>query len=159
MRQGTRASRTFKLRPVVDAARDREGAAAVEFALVLPALLLMMFGIINFGIALNQYLELTDGVREGGRTFAISRSSATPYTSTTTAITSAAANLTAGSITITVQVNGVACTTNAGCSTALTAAPGGAATVIATYPVNLNFLAFNYAPSANLTSTTTDLIE
>lgn len=45
-------------------ARDR-GAAAVEFALVLPLLLLIVFGIIDFGRALNAQITLTEAAREG----------------------------------------------------------------------------------------------
>jgi Flp pilus assembly protein TadG len=46
--------------------RDR-GAAAVEFALVLPLLLLIVFGIIDFGRALNAQITLTQAAREGAR--------------------------------------------------------------------------------------------
>jgi Flp pilus assembly protein TadG len=51
-------------------ARDR-GAAAVEFALVLPVLLLILFGIIDFGRALNAQIELTGAAREGARLAAL----------------------------------------------------------------------------------------
>jgi Flp pilus assembly protein TadG len=51
-------------------ARDR-GAAAVEFALVLPLLLLLVFGIIDFGRALNAQLTLTQAAREGVRLAAL----------------------------------------------------------------------------------------
>ena len=47
-------------------ARDR-GAAAVEFALLLPLLLLIVFGIIDFGRALNAQITLTQAAREGAR--------------------------------------------------------------------------------------------
>ncbi len=47
-------------------ARDR-GATAVEFALLLPVLLLLLFGIIDFGRALNAQITLTQAVREGAR--------------------------------------------------------------------------------------------
>jgi Flp pilus assembly protein TadG len=47
-------------------ARDR-GAAAVEFALLLPLLLLLIFGIIDFGRALNAQITLTQAAREGAR--------------------------------------------------------------------------------------------
>jgi Flp pilus assembly protein TadG len=47
-------------------ARDR-GAAAVEFALVFPLLLLIVFGIIDFGRALNTQITLTQAAREGAR--------------------------------------------------------------------------------------------
>ncbi|MBB5870955.1 hypothetical protein F4553_004334 [Allocatelliglobosispora scoriae] len=43
------------------------GAAAAEFALVLPLLLLLVFGIIDFGRMINQQLTLTEGAREGSR--------------------------------------------------------------------------------------------
>ena len=52
------------------AARDR-GAAAVEFALLLPVLLLLVFGIIDFGRALNAQITLTQAAREGARIAAL----------------------------------------------------------------------------------------
>jgi Flp pilus assembly protein TadG len=51
-------------------ARDR-GTAAVEFALVLPVLLLIVFAIIDFGRALNAQLTLTAAAREGVRLAAL----------------------------------------------------------------------------------------
>ncbi len=51
-------------------ARDR-GSVAVEFALVLPVLLLILFGIIDFGRALNAQIELTGAAREGARLAAL----------------------------------------------------------------------------------------
>ncbi len=56
-------------------ARDR-GAAAVEFALVLPLLLLLVFGIIDFGRLLNAQLTLTQAAREGVRLAALGYSNA-----------------------------------------------------------------------------------
>lgn len=46
--------------------RDR-GAAAVEAALVLPLLLLLVFGIIDFGRMLNAQIKVTEAAREGAR--------------------------------------------------------------------------------------------
>jgi Flp pilus assembly protein TadG len=43
----------------------------VEFALVLPVLLLFVFGIIEFGKAYNARIELTSAVREGARAVAL----------------------------------------------------------------------------------------
>jgi Flp pilus assembly protein TadG len=51
-------------------ASDR-GSVAVEFALVLPALLLILFGIIDFGRALNAQITLTGAAREGVRLAAL----------------------------------------------------------------------------------------
>jgi Flp pilus assembly protein TadG len=56
-------------------ARDR-GATAVEFALVLPLLLLLVCGIIDFGRALNAQITLTQAAREGARLGALGYSSA-----------------------------------------------------------------------------------
>ncbi len=48
--------------------RDRDdGAAAVEFAIVLPLLVMLVFGIISFGIIFHHRLSLGDGAREAAR--------------------------------------------------------------------------------------------
>jgi Flp pilus assembly protein TadG len=52
------------------AARDR-GAVAVEFALLLPVLLLLVFGMIDFGRAINAQITLTQAAREGARLAAL----------------------------------------------------------------------------------------
>ena len=52
------------------ARRDR-GAAAVEFALVLPVLLLIIFGIIDFGRMLYTQITLTQAAQASARAAAI----------------------------------------------------------------------------------------
>ena len=47
--------------------RREDGASAVEFALVVPLLLMLFFGIISFGIILAQNMALNNGAREGAR--------------------------------------------------------------------------------------------
>jgi len=49
------------------APNNDRGAAMVEFALVLPILLLLTLGIINFGYLFGQNLALNQAVREGAR--------------------------------------------------------------------------------------------
>lgn len=48
-----------------------DGAAAVEFALVLPVLILLVFGIIEFGLVFNRWLSVTHAAREGVRTYSL----------------------------------------------------------------------------------------
>lgn len=48
-------------------ARCRKGQALVEFALVLPLLMLLILGIVEFGRAWNAKQILTDAAREGAR--------------------------------------------------------------------------------------------
>ena len=43
------------------------GATAVEFALLFPLLMLIVFGIIDFGRVLNAQITLTQAAREGAR--------------------------------------------------------------------------------------------
>jgi Flp pilus assembly protein TadG len=59
--------------------RDR-GASAVEFALLLPVLLLVVFGIIDFGRALNAQITLTQAAREGVRLAALGEPNVTGRT-------------------------------------------------------------------------------
>ena len=45
-----------------------KGASAVEFALVLPVLILILFGIIEFGFIIYDKAVITNASREGART-------------------------------------------------------------------------------------------
>jgi Flp pilus assembly pilin Flp len=47
--------------------RDERGAAMVEMAVVLPVLMLIVMGIVEFGRAWNVYQVITDAAREGAR--------------------------------------------------------------------------------------------
>lgn len=51
--------------------RGDEGQATVEFALILPILILLVVGIFEFGRAWNAHQVITDAAREGARTGAI----------------------------------------------------------------------------------------
>jgi Flp pilus assembly protein TadG len=77
-------------------AGDR-GATAVEFALLLPIVLMMVFGLIDFGRALNAQISLTQAAREGARLAALGGS-----TSAVTARTQSAAGNLGGTVTVTV---------------------------------------------------------
>jgi Flp pilus assembly protein TadG len=48
----------------------QRGAAAVEFALVLPLFLLLVFGIVDFSRAFNVQLTVSDAAAEGARALA-----------------------------------------------------------------------------------------
>jgi Flp pilus assembly protein TadG len=56
--------------------QTERGAAAVEFALVLPVLMLLIFGIVDFGRMLNAKITITEAAREGARAAALVDASA-----------------------------------------------------------------------------------
>lgn len=70
--------------------RDR-GAAAVEFALVLPILLLLTFGIISFGYAFHVQTLLDNAARDAVRVYVLS--DGTPTQAMTAARDRAAASV------------------------------------------------------------------
>jgi Flp pilus assembly protein TadG len=53
---------------------DDRGAIVVEFALILPILLILLFGIIEFGRAYNTQISLQGAAREGARALALGNS-------------------------------------------------------------------------------------
>ena len=136
---------------------DRRGMALIEFVFVSPVLLMMGIGLIKFGLAVSQYLMLTNAAAQGVNYFALSRGTSTPYDSTITAITGAAPSLTAATITKTLKVNGTACTTNTGCQTALVA--GATALVIATYPCDLTVMGVNFKSGCTLTAQSAQMVQ
>jgi Flp pilus assembly protein TadG len=66
----------MKRRPSSSRKTSDRGTAAVEFALIVPVLLLIIFGIIDFGRALNAQISLTGAAREGVRLAALGYSNA-----------------------------------------------------------------------------------
>ena len=62
-------------RGVLRAAPDEQGASLAEFALVLPILLMVLFGIIEFGVAFSRSQAIEAAAREGGRLASLSASS------------------------------------------------------------------------------------
>lgn len=63
-------------------ARTERGASAVEFAIVLPVLFLVIAGIVDFGRAYQAQVQLTNAAREGARAAVILPLGSTPAPTT-----------------------------------------------------------------------------
>jgi Flp pilus assembly protein TadG len=74
-----------------------------EFALVLPLLVLILFSIIQFGIAFNNYISLTDAVRAGARKGAVARQLSDPAGATIASVRAAATDLKPSDLQISVE--------------------------------------------------------
>jgi Flp pilus assembly protein TadG len=86
-----------------DLRRDR-GAAAVEFALILPVLLLMVLGMLEFSRAYNAQISLSGAAREGAREMAIHGDADDAIAAAIAAAPSVNPAVTAGDITITESI-------------------------------------------------------
>ena len=58
---------------VARACRDERGAALVEFALVLPLLLMLLLGMLEFGKAYNYWIDTTHLANQGARWAVVNR--------------------------------------------------------------------------------------
>jgi Flp pilus assembly protein TadG len=74
--------------------RNERGQTMVEFALVVPILCVVLFGILQFGALYNDYVTLTDAARVGARKAAVSRQSSNPSGAAVAATLAAAPGLT-----------------------------------------------------------------
>jgi len=81
------------------AVHDR-GAAALEFALVLPILLILVLGIVEFGRVFNVQISVTNAAREGARVMAIRNSPADARAAAIAAAPAVNPAISAGNITV-----------------------------------------------------------
>jgi len=141
-------------------------------ALVLPILMLIVIGILKFGVLYNNYLQLTDAVRSGARQLAIERGQGDPCGDAGTQIGTSAAALNQ-TITATMNMSGdttdnyqdVIAAAGGGTKTYTpsgtcpTLVSGSAATVKATYPCDLQIFGINFFSSCTLNASATERIE
>ena len=116
----------------------------VEFALVIPILCVVLFGVIQFGILYKNYITLTDATRIGARKAAVSRLEADPVAVTVAKVESSASGLDPAKLSVTVS--------------ATAWEHGEDVTVTATYPYDVNLLGFVVA-AGELESKTTERVE
>jgi Flp pilus assembly protein TadG len=85
-------------------ARRERGQTLVEFALVLPIILILLIGVVEFGIAWENDIEVTDAAREGSRAAVIQRinGQTAMVTSGTAAARSSASDLNQSKLTVSV---------------------------------------------------------
>lgn len=147
-----RASRSARRR-----AGTESGQALVEFALILLPLLVIVFGIIKFGILFGQYVTLTNATAYGARTLAVNRGAGTgppnACSMAQTALDTAATTLNTSQITITESFP------SPDTSTCNALVAGDTATLQATYPCNMQILFLNVWPSCQMTAVTSVRIE
>lgn len=122
---------------------EERGQTIVEFAMVLPLLCALLFGIIQFGLVYNNYVTLTDAVRAGARKAAVSREAADPTGDVKSAVVDSGADIKIATSDISVSSDWQ---------------PGHDVSVTATYPYSINLFGF-VVKSGRLTSTTTERVE
>src|SRR5215210_6968428 len=127
----------------ISSRKQEQGQTMTEFALVLPLLALLLFGVIQFGIVFNHYVTVTDAVRAGARQGAVGRHTANPSAAVVDRVRDSASGLDQSKLNVSVtspwtQASDV--------------------TVTATYPYNISLLGF-VVKSGNLASTTTERVE
>lgn len=79
--------------------KNNQGQALVEFALVLPVLLLLTVGAMEFGLAINQYIVLTEAAREGARSAALGATN----TTITSVVNAAVSEIGTSQLTVTIS--------------------------------------------------------
>lgn len=77
-------------------AGNQDGQDLAEYALVLPVLLMLIFGIIEFGILVFDYNTVANAAREGARAGILSPSDACDLACLDARVTTAARRLTSG---------------------------------------------------------------
>jgi Flp pilus assembly protein TadG len=157
--------------------KGEDGSSLIEFAVCLGPLMLIMTGIFAFGIAVGNYVILTNACSAGAMQLAISRGSLAspnydPCATAVSAVEAAAPTLTAASLKFVIVLNtttyptGGTATASLSCtSTSNTAGAaanlvqGQIVTVTVTYPCNLSVYKANNFPSCTMTAKSTELVQ
>ncbi len=134
-----------------------DGQALVEFAILLPLLLLILVGSMKFGLTLNNYLTLTDAARVGARQLALSRGLTTnPCAAAEQRATVAAGGLSSSQITYSESFSpGTDNCTNS----ATTWNEGDTATFTASYPCDLTILGVSFFSGCRLSASASEAVE
>jgi Flp pilus assembly protein TadG len=126
----------------IDITNER-GQTMTEFAIVLPILVVLLFGIVQFGITFNNYVTLTDAARAGARRAAVARNESDPAGAATTAVRSSATDLNQSKLNVSVSSPWT---------------PGSDVTITASYPYSISLLGW-VVKSGDLTTKTTERVE
>jgi Flp pilus assembly protein TadG len=125
--------------------KNERGQTMTEFAFVLPILLVLLFGIMQFGVIFNNYVALTDAARAASRKGAVSRSASDPQGDCEATGYAAGTNLDQPHVKFILTCNS-------------TWAIGSDVTVTATYPYNVRLLNWVVA-SGTLNTTMKERVE
>jgi Flp pilus assembly protein TadG len=125
--------------------KGERGQTFTEFAFVLPILVVLLLAIVQFGVAFNHYVTLTDAVRTGARKAAVSRNDPDRVNICRNAVLGAADNLDEDILEPTIS-----CASSWG--------PGTDVTVHADYPYDISLLGWTVY-SGRLNSTTKERVE
>lgn len=155
--------------------RSDEGQSVLEFALCVPVLLLIVTGISTFGIALNNYLTMTNAISTSAQLLSVNRANTTdPCSLAATAFANAAPNLNSTNLKFSFALNGTpypssgtySGSTGSTCSSGSTTTgaagnlvAGQPAKVTVSYPCNLTVYGHNYLPTCNLVVQTTEIVQ
>jgi Flp pilus assembly protein TadG len=124
---------------------SEDGQTAVEFALVLPIIAVLLFGIVEFGVVFHDYVTVTDASRVGARKAAVSRLKGDFGTSAETAAENAAESLKGAGLTV-------------DCDSTDWTTPGSDVFCTVSYPYSINLVGW-VVTSGTLTSKTTERLE
>ena len=124
---------------------EERGQAMVEFAVVLPILVMLLLAIWQFGVVFYNYISITDAARVGARAAAVNRTN-NPCAAATSAIqnTVSPAQWSVVSSRIT-------------CTPGTPGAVGTPYTIKITYPFQINV--FVARPASTMTATATERLE
>jgi Flp pilus assembly protein TadG len=113
-----------KLRNVFSIFVNENGTAMIEAVLVLPLLIIIVVGILQFAIAMNIYMTATSAAVAGVQVFDTYRGIPNSYTAATTAAKNAmqlaAWKIATSDISISLWVNSSPCSADSSCDLALT---------------------------------------